>query len=138
MFNKGSMIFIIITLAITIPAAIILSPADDIGGIEMTSVNRRISASEAREKMKANPAAIILDVRNHSEFATGHIPGATLLPLSDIYSKAPTVIPYKNHMVLVYCRSGVRSQDAIEKLLDMGYTNVYNFGGIMSWPYEIE
>jgi rhodanese-related sulfurtransferase len=100
--------------------------------------NHRITASEAREKMRQNPGAIILDVRTPGEFATGRIPGAVLLPDYSISEMARVVIPNKNALILVYCRSGVRSREAVYELVSMGYTNVFDFGGINAWPYERE
>jgi rhodanese-related sulfurtransferase len=99
--------------------------------------NTRINATEARAKMIAHPSAIVLDVRSQREFATGRIPGAILLPHDAIYQKAATVIPNKNALILVYCRSGARSADATYALISMGYTNVFDFGGILDWPYDV-
>ena len=99
---------------------------------------RRITPSQARAKMQAYPEAVILDVRNLHEFNTGHIPGAILLPESAVEAQAPYVLPDKDALILVYCQGGVRSQSATKMLVSMGYTNVYDFGGINSWPYDIE
>ena len=99
---------------------------------------RRITASQARARMKAYPDAIILDVRTQQEFDTGHIPGAILLPDYTIETQASYVLPDKDAMILVYCRGGNRSASAARLLVSMGYTNVYDFGGINSWPYDIE
>jgi len=106
------------------------------GGTEMYR-SRRISASEALEKMQNFPNAVILDVRTESEFATGYIPGAILLPDFDIREMAADVLPDLDALILVYCRSGVRSRGAVSTLANMGYTNVYDFGGINDWPYDI-
>ena len=100
--------------------------------------NYRITAQEAREKMRNNPSAIILDVRTAHEFATGKIPGAVLLPDYAIREMAPSILPNKNALILCYCRSGIRSREAVYELDSMGYTNVYDFGGINAWPYERE
>ena len=78
--------------------------------------------------------ATAVDVREPDEFAVGHIPGAKLLPLS----RAAEVLPDKNAPWLIYCRTGRRSADAVQKLDSLGYTNLYDLGGILSWPYEIE
>ena len=102
------------------------------------SAPRRITASQARARMDAYPDAIILDVRTRQEFDTGHVPGAILLPDYAIEAQAPYVLPDKDAMILIYCRSGNRSASALRLLLEMGYTNVYDFGGINSWPYDIE
>jgi len=110
---------------------------DDLTGGEEMVRNRRISASYARELMKRYPNAIILDVRSESEFATGHIPGAILLPDFDIKDNAREVLYDYNALILVYCRSGARSRAATYLLVSMGYKNVYDFGGINAWPYEV-
>lgn len=80
---------------------------------------------------------IILDVREQEEHDSGHIHGAVLLPVESIdeYSAAE-VIPEKDTKVLIYCRSGNRSQTASSTLAELGYTNIYEFGSINTWPYE--
>ena len=80
---------------------------------------------------------IILDVRTQEEYAQGHIPNAILIPDYEIEEKAETVLKDKNQLILVYCRSGRRSKLASEILVKLGYTNIYEFGGIIEWPYEI-
>lgn len=95
----------------------------------------RLSAEEAKERLEANPAVILLDVRSQEEYDGGHIPGAVCLPNEDIQADLP--LPFdKDAEILVYCRSGRRSAEAAEKLAAMGYTNVADFGGIQDWPYE--
>lgn len=96
-----------------------------------------ISAQEAKEIMDTNKTACVLDVRTLDEYNMGHIPNSICIPLDDIEDKVELIIPDKNKCILVYCRSGVRSRVASNKLLDMGYTNIDDFGGINSWPYEI-
>ena len=65
--------------------------------------------------------------------------GEGLLPLGSISEEsAARVIPEKDTTLLVYCRSGSRSKRAAKALADLGYTAVYEFGGIMTWPYEVE
>ena len=82
---------------------------------------------------------IILDVREQDEYDSGHIPGAVLLPVGTIdEDTAAEVIPEKDSTVLVYCRSGNRSKTASSALAELGYTNIYEFGGINTWPYETE
>ena len=99
---------------------------------------RQISQEEAKEMMDTQ-TVIILDVREKSEFDGGHIPGAVLLPVGAITEEtAAAVIPAKDSVVLVYCRSGNRSKTASQALAELGYTNVYEFGGINTWPYEVE
>jgi len=99
---------------------------------------RRISPSRARVMMQNYPHAIILDVRTQQEFDTERIPGAILLPDYAVSDLAEEVLPDLDALILVYCRTGRRSQSAARILADMGYTNVYDFGGLESWPYERE
>ena len=99
---------------------------------------QQISQEEARERMN-HENVIILDVRELSEFEEGHIPCAVLLPVGTITKDtAAAVIPDFDTEVLVYCRSGNRSQTASSALAELGYRNVYEFGGIRTWPYEVE
>ena len=82
---------------------------------------------------------VILDVREQHEYDSRHIPGAVLLPVGTITEDtAAAVIDDLDTVVLVYCRSGHRSKTASQALADLGYTNVYEFGGINDWPYEVE
>lgn len=81
--------------------------------------------------------AVILDVRSQTEFDEGHIPNAVLLPDSEIKTKAEEVLTDKEQTILVYCRSGRRSAAAAKELIAMGYTRVYDFGGINDWTGEI-
>ena len=98
---------------------------------------RQITQEQAKSMMDAQNV-IILDVREQNEFDAGHIPNAVLLPVDTIdEATASEVIPAKNSTVLVYCRSGNRSKTASQKLANMGYTEIYEFGGINTWPYEI-
>ena len=99
---------------------------------------REISPKEAKEIMEKEKNFIILDVRTHAEFSEGHIPNAVCFPNEDITVKDITsTLPDKNQLILVYCRSGRRSKEAAKKLLDLGYTKIVEFGGIIDWPYEI-
>ena len=79
---------------------------------------------------------IILDVRTEAEYAESHIAGAILIPDTEIHIKAPGLLTDKKQTILVYCRAGVRSERAARALIELGYTNVYDFGGITEWPYE--
>ena len=99
---------------------------------------RKISAEEAKKILNENTDAVLLDVRTETEFKDAHISGATLFPHNDIKKKAAEKLPNKDALILVYCRSGVRSKAAANTLISMGYTNVYDFGGIISWPYGTE
>ena len=99
---------------------------------------QQISQVEAKAMMDTQ-VVIILDVREQDEYDSGHIPGAVLLPVGTIdETTAAEVIPEKDSTVLVYCRSGNRSKTASAALAELGYTNIYEFGGINTWPYETE
>ena len=105
---------------------------------EETASYRQISPEEAKEMMDTQEV-IILDVREQDEYDSGHIPDAVLLPVGTIdEGTAAAVIPEKKSTVLVYCRSGNRSKTASVTLAELGYTNIYEFGGIKTWPYETE
>lgn len=99
---------------------------------------QQITQDEAKEMIDAQEV-VILDVREQDEYDSGHIPGAVLLPVGTITEDtAAAVIDELGTVVLVYCRSGNRSKTASQALADLGYTNVYEFGGINDWPYEVE
>ena len=88
--------------------------------------------------MEKDDGHIIIDVRRQDEFVTGHIPGAVCIPNESIGKEKPEELPDTDQIILVYCRSGNRSKQASQKLFDMGYTNVYEFGGIIDWTGETE
>jgi len=99
---------------------------------------QQITQEEAKEMMDTQEV-IVLDVREQDEYDSGHISGAVLLPVGSIdEDSAAEVIPEKDSVVLVYCRSGNRSKTASSTLAELGYTNIYEFGGINTWPYETE
>lgn len=97
---------------------------------------RKITAKEAKARIDSGDSIIILDVRTESEFDAGHIPNAILIPNETIADKRPDLLPDLDAEILIYCRSGNRSAQAAKKLISMGYTNVYDFGGIIDWPYD--
>lgn len=100
---------------------------------------QQITAQEAKAMMDVGAGAVVLDVREQEEYDQGHIPGAVLLPVGEITQEsASAAVPEKDTVVLVYCRSGNRSKAAANELAQLGYTQVYEFGGIQDWPYEIE
>ncbi len=96
-----------------------------------------ISQDEAKLMMKDEDGHVIVDVRRADEYAQGHIPGAILIPNESITDTPPEELTDKNQIILVYCRTGRRSKEASQKLADMGYVNVYEFGGIEDWTGEI-
>ena len=97
-----------------------------------------ITAEEAKQIMDTEEGYIILDVRTQEEYDEGHIPGAIVISHEEIKEKAEEVLPDKDQLILVYCRSGRRSKIAAEALAELGYTNIKEFGGILDWPYEVE
>ena len=97
----------------------------------------QITQEEAKVMMDKNDGHIIVDVRRQDEYDEGHIPGAILIPNERITDKKPAELPALDQIILVYCRSGNRSAQAAKKLADLGYKNVYDFGGIMSWTGDI-
>ena len=108
------------------------------GGTTVENTYHQITQEAAKDMMDTQEV-IVLDVREQDEFDAGHIPGAVLLPVGTITKDtAAAVIPELDSLVLVYCRSGNRSKTASKALADLGYSNVYEFGGINTWPYEVE
>ena len=101
---------------------------------EAMKTYEQISPQEAKKRMDNEEDVIILDVRTQEEYDSGHIKNAVCLPNEDILSE-PDILPEKGQQILVYCRSGNRSKQAAQKLADMGYENVLEFGGILDWPY---
>ncbi len=98
---------------------------------------RKINAADAKAMLESGAEITVLDVREQSEYDSGHIQGAVLLPSGSVQEKAAAVLPDKNAAIIVYCRSGARSGAAVRTLLSLGYTNVYDLGGLMDWPYEV-
>ena len=98
----------------------------------------KITAEEAQNRMDSDDTIIILDVRTQEEYEESHIPGAILIPNESIGTEKQEQLPDMDQEILVYCRSGNRSAQAAKKLVEAGYTQIYDFGGIMDWPYETE
>ena len=97
-----------------------------------------ITVQQAKEIMDTQEGYIILDTRTQEEYDEGHIPGAILIPYDEITEKAEGILTDKDQLILVYCRSGRRSKIAAQSLVELGYTNIKEFGGIIDWPYEVE
>lgn len=95
-----------------------------------------ITPETAYERL-ASEDVLLLDVRTESEYLGGHIPDSVLYPNETIDESFTDVYPDKDRVIFVYCRSGNRSKQATNKLIDLGYTNVFDLGGIIDWPYEI-
>ena len=105
-------------------------------GAEDAPTYRQVSSDEAAAMMASESDYLILDVRTREEYEQGHIPGAVCVPNESIGSGELSTLPRKDQPILVYCRSGNRSKQAAQKLADAGYTNIVEFGGILSWTGE--
>ena len=125
-------------LIILLLAALLLSACGQSEKTEQEAVYMNITAEEAKILMENQSDYLILDVREQDEYDAGHIPGAILIPYTQIEEKAPKLLTDKNQLILVYCRSGRRSKIAAEALVELEYTNIREFGGIIDWPYEVE
>ena len=106
-------------------------------GDGMLNSYKQISQEQAKEMMEKDDGHVVVDVRRQDEYDAGHIPGAILIPNESINKDQPEELPDLDQIILVYCRSGNRSKQAAQKLFDMGYTNIYEFGGIADWTGEI-
>ena len=98
---------------------------------------KKITPNEAKVMMEESKVTLV-DVRTEAEYKKGHIPGAILVPNETIGNTMPEQLPDKKATIMVYCRSGARSKQASDKLIKLGYEKVYDLGGIIDWPYEIE
>ena len=125
--------WILLLLAVMMLAACGQDKENDQGAVYVN-----ITAEEAKRIMDSEEGYIILDVRAQEEYDESHIPGAILIPHTEIDAKAEEVLTDKDQLILVYCRSGRRSKLAAEALVELGYTNIKEFGGISDWPYEVE
>ncbi|MEQ3361993.1 rhodanese-like domain-containing protein [Raoultibacter massiliensis] len=96
-----------------------------------------ITAEEAK-RMIDEGGVTIVDVRSESEYTEAHIPGAISIPFDEIGSNKLGVLPDYGERIIVYCRTGVQSKLAVGKLEDIGYTDVYDLGGIRDWSYATE
>ena len=135
--KRFSLFFITILLLITGCA----EPASIEHPLDGDSMERpaylQIDQEQAKRMMQQDDGHVIVDVRRQDEYDAGHIPGAILIPNESIGTEPPKELPDFNQIILVYCRSGNRSKQAAEKLGQMGYSRVYEFGGIIDWTGEI-
>jgi rhodanese-related sulfurtransferase len=96
----------------------------------------KITAEQAYKMMNEAQNFVILDVRTEAEFSEQRIEGAVLIPSTELLERVEAELPDKNQLIFVYCRSGRRSANAVKEMAYLGYTAVYDFGGIIDWPYE--
>ncbi|KAF0091247.1 MAG: rhodanese-like protein [Fusobacteria bacterium] len=127
-------IFGVLLTGIIVPTTNPVGPVDNNGTV---IEYRKITPQEAKVRMDSGDELIIVDVRTEAEFKSGHIANAILIPNESIGKTRPVLLPDLDAEILVYCRSGNRSAQAAKKLIALGYTKVYDFGGITSWPYEV-
>ena len=99
---------------------------------------QKIAAATVKERLGKGEKLIIVDVRTKEEYDGGHIPNSLLIPYDEIEVKAPALLKDKNAAIIVYCRTGRRSEIAAKALIGMGYTNVADMGGINTWTYGLE
>jgi len=129
-------------IILTIIFLVALTSCDNInnksGGNALETVYRKISAADAFQKMSEADGYILLDVRTEQEFNESRIKNAVLIPDYEIADRAAAELPDKNALIFIYCRSGRRSANATNELVGLGYANVYDFGGILDWPYGVE
>lgn len=95
-----------------------------------------ITAEQGRDMMAQDEAIILVDVRTEAEFTEEHIPDAILVPIDELETLAPELMPDKEATYIIYCRSGNRSASAAQQLIELGYQKIYDMGGIIDWPYE--
>ena len=127
----------LLCLLLLLPAACADTRSGQNGQVQESGYEQ-ISQEEAKKLMDTREDALVLDVRTEAEYEEAHIPGAVCVPNESIQDTMPEELPDKEQLILVYCRSGNRSKQAAEKLANLGYTNVMEFGGINTWPYETE
>jgi phage shock protein E len=98
---------------------------------------QKLSYEEAKSIIDGEDGIVILDVRTLREFDEGHIENAVLIPDTELEDRVEDELPDKDAKILIYCRTGRRSANSARLLIEMGYTKVYDFGGIVGWPYDI-
>lgn len=132
----GSALVLVVLAALMVGCSQGEQTAEDATAAKVSAEYTQISQEKAQEMMKSEDV-VIVDVRTQEEYAQGHIPGAICIPNESIVDAQPEELPDLEQTILVYCRSGRRSKEAAQKLADMGYTNVYEFGGIIDWTGEV-
>ena len=120
------------SLALLSGCALSRAKEDKAADITGKAAYHKLSAEEAYEMM-VSQEVVVVDVRTREEYDGGHIENAVLVPNESIGSEMPEALPDKESTLLIYCRS----KDAAQKLLELGYQSVYDFGGVIDWPYEL-
>lgn len=104
--------------------------------VEKVTVTK-ISSEDAKKIIDEESSVVILDVRTEEEYNSGHIENSILISVDDLEDRAEEILKDKEQKILIYCRTGNRSNTAGKILKEMGYTNLYDFGGINTWKYEL-
>lgn len=113
-------------------------PKEEGSTVAKQDIVTNITPEQAKERLDIEKNIILLDVRTKGEYDSGHIKDSMLIPVDNLKEEAESKLKDKDTPVFVYCRSGNRSTTAAKILVDLGYKNVYNLGGINKWPYDIE
>ena len=131
-------IYVILIIAVIVIGVIMFTNKNTDKDVNKTNFGvKHVTMDEIVEIMEENEGYIILDVRTIEEYNEGHIPNAICIPNETIDENVVNILPDKNQLILIYCRSGNRSKQATDKLENLGYTNLIEFGGIMDWKGEI-
>ena len=140
MKHKRKILLLVLSLAVGILSGCSTGSKVEGDAVEQSSAQSytQIDQEIAKKMMAEDDGHVIVDVRRQDEYDEGHIPGAILIPNESIGTKQPEELPDLDQIILIYCRSGNRSKQASEKLAAIGYTNIYEFGGINTWDVEIE
>ena len=133
MYVVATLVLVVLLLAVGWGLKSCQTPTSEVKEVGYTQIPQEL----AKEMMRADDSLVVVDVRTQEEYAEGHIPGAICVPNESIVDAQPEELPDLEQTILVYCRSGRRSKEAAQKLADMGYTNVYEFGGIIDWTGEV-
>ena len=141
--TRGSILIILLVLTALSLTACTPKAVDnnEVGAISPTVTTEakymKITPAEAKKQLESDKSIILVDVRTEAEYKEGHIKGSVLIPYDLIGKEASSKLSDKSAKIIVYCRSGNRSEVAARELLKMGYTSVYDLGGIQDWPYEV-
>ena len=96
----------------------------------------QLDQEQAYENWQADDTVVLLDVRTEPEYQEVHIPGSVLIPVEELRQRAPEELTDLDATIYVICRTGRRSQDGVRILQELGYSDVTDIGGIISWPFE--
>lgn len=129
-------IILIIIVLVVVEGVIFMLNKQDKNSNNETTI-KHVSMHDIVKIMNENTNYIILDVRTVAEYNDGHIPNAICIPNETINGDIIDKLPNKEQLILIYCRSGNRSKQAAEKLKNLGYTNLVEFGGIIDWKGEV-